>query len=145
MSIVSRRRLAVGGVSLLGLAGAIAVAQAAPVHPDTELMALCAAFEETEARWVAICDAAGSDDIDDHVVSAEQNALLDRMDALRATTIDGISARARTLAVVGGHGEWSLDVSHETPHGRLVIGLLRDVLLLNGLPVPPALLREARA
>ena len=82
-------------------------------------------------------------DIPDEMMQALgrlQKPEIDRIYILRATTPEGILARARTLAVHGGEGGLSLEISHTTWSGRMVAALLRDALLMAGLPVPAALI-----
>ena len=85
------------------------------------------------------------DDDEANVVSApifaRRDVLLDRMDELRATTAAGIQARAHSLALHAGHGDYSFDAEDTIP-GRLLHYLMRDSAALGGsvglVPVPPS-------
>jgi len=57
---------------------------------------------------------------------------------LRATTPAGIQARAHSLALMNGHGDWSWDP--EGIHGQMLAALLRDAAAIGGTQValPPS-------
>ena len=74
---------------------------------------------------------------------AREGELLERLYRLRATTADGVLARARTLAQHGGDGAFSLDLDHSTGTGRMVIALMQDALAISGMPIPSKLVGEA--
>ena len=61
------------------------------------------------------------------------HVLLDRMDELRATTPAGIQARAHSLALHAGHGQYSFDCN-DSMVGRLLTYLMRDSAALAGSP-----------
>ncbi len=76
-------------------------------------------------------------DAEDAVQQAEQRQLLDhkhglvmQMGELRATTADGITARARCLALHNADGAHSMDVPDDTT-GRLLRWLMRDAAALG--------------
>jgi hypothetical protein len=73
------------------------------------------------------------------------DALLDRMDALRATTAEGILARVHALAIHNGDGASSMDIDHHTVAGRMIASLFRDVLEVTGRPMRDRLARAASA
>ena len=114
-------------------------AEPAP-HPDAGLIAVCAAFEAWE-RQINIIRGTGPDCVVDddeaNVVSApifaRRDVSLDRMDELRATTAAGIQARAHSLALHAGHGDYSFDAEDTIP-GRLLHYLMRDSAALGGSP-----------
>jgi hypothetical protein len=93
---VTRRR---GAFGLLA-AGAFGRAAPAVANPDAEIIRLCAAFSALEVRVKAAFygpDAIRNDDDRDAVldpIREEQEDLLLRITALRATTLRGIVARA---------------------------------------------------
>ncbi len=121
---------------LLGGAAVLAVAPVAPTmsaHPDCELIAVCAEFDAIE-RHINSHYAGGSRNIEDDEerdvaiapFQEAQEPLLERIIALRATTLDGFMARARTLAL------WDLDAMRQIGPGnyleyRMLAALLRDM------------------
>ncbi len=132
-------------------------AHAEPVrHLDAELIAVCAEFDACE-RQTCIIHGTGPDCVVDddeaNVVSAplftRMHVLLDRMDELRATTPAGIQARAHSLALHGGHGQYPFDCDTSMVD-RLLVYLIRDSAALGGSPTsivtsPDADLLEACA
>ena len=113
--------------------------------PDAALIAACAAFEAFEARMHAFYAEPGNEDRDipDEMMNALdrlQKPELDRIYNMRATTSEGIMARVRTLAVHGGDGGLSLEISHTSWSGRMVAALLRDAQLMAGIAVPAVLI-----
>ncbi len=114
--------------------------------PDAELLALSAELDACDQKICAIYDLAGEDADDDDLEEAarplgdRQEAILARLESLRATTPAGILARARSLAIHAGAGEFDLSISDQTYAGLLTKLLLRDALLCSGLPLPSALL-----
>ncbi len=112
---------------------------------DAELIAVCLALEANERAHVTLYKTITDDDEADLAADPllkQEAALIDRLDGLRAVTPEGILARARTLAVMAGHGGYCMDIGcgHS---GRMVAAFLRDALAMSGLPVHPAL-RERR-
>ncbi len=142
----SRRKL-FGSTAAISLAGALPAMASQAAHPDQELIATCAAFSAADREYQAIYEAVEDDEAACVAATAVSDAqltpLINRMLVLRAKTPEGIAARAKTLGLYNGHGEFSLDIDHSTCAGRQIIGLLRDVLEMNGLPVPAALVGGA--
>ncbi len=100
---------------------------------DAELIAVCAEFDVIE-RHINSHYAGGSRNIEDDEerdaaiapMEEAQAPLLERIIALRATTLDGFMARARTLAL------WDLDAMRQIGPGhyledRMLAALLRDM------------------
>ncbi len=120
-------------------AGAVATGTVPPIgaahpHPDRELIGVCAEFDAIE-RHINSHYAGGSRKIEDDeerdgAIAPFQEAqapLLERIIALRATTLDGFMARARTLAL------WDLDAMRQIGPGhyledRMLAALLRDMV-----------------
>src|SRR5208283_4292234 len=69
---------------------------------------------------------------------AREDGAIQRMLELRATTPAGIQARAHSLALMNGHGDWSWDP--EGIHGQMLAALLRDAAAIGGTQValPPS-------
>jgi len=130
----TRRRALLAGASAVAAAAAFAgVAQAAEPHADAELLAVCAAFDATEHKYRRLFyGPARIVDDDERALAqepiyAEQERLLEPLCRLRATTLDGFRARARTLAL------WAPDLlvpdetMEPTTDERMVAALLRDM------------------
>ena len=126
------------------------MAQAAPLpHPDADLLALAGRFIAHERLVQAMpCDA--ETDAEEAMQEAEQGRLLDykhglvmQMGEMRATTADGIAARARCLALHNADGAHSMD-DPDTTTGRLLRWLMRDAVALSGaVPVMEAMSPDA--
>lgn len=71
-----------------------------------------------------------------------QHTLTLQLGALRATTADGIAARARCLAVHNADGAFSMKHSNTTT-GRLLRYLMRDAAALSGSVGEPAVSPDA--
>ena len=135
---IGRRGLVGPGASLLLLAGA-AMKAAPPAEaagsPDAELLRVCAEFDALERQYVALH---GVETIEEehanepliNVVSARQQHLLDRLCELRATTMQGLRAKAETLA------NWDPTSTDEDPgrywDDRMVASLVCDILAQAG-------------
>ena len=97
-----------------------ALAVTMPAHPDADLLALAGLFIAHERLVQAMpCDA--ETDAEEAVQEAEHRRLLDhkhglvmQMGELRATTADGIAARARCLAVHNADGAFSMEAPDTT-------------------------------
>jgi hypothetical protein len=102
---------AAGSAGLLAIAAVCfakpeALAAAPAEHPDADLIAACAAFDDTEHRFKgyhgegAFAALRIKDDDERDIaldaMAAERDALLERIWDLEATTIEGFRARART-------------------------------------------------
>jgi len=137
--IAATRRGLLGGAAAslaatpVGMPGNVVVPPVADHRPDAALIAVCAEFDVIE-RHINSHYAGGSRKIEDDeerdaVIAPLQEAqrpLLDRIIALRATTLDGFMARARTLAL------WDPDAMRQIGPGhyledRILAALLRDM------------------
>jgi hypothetical protein len=138
-----RLLLALAGLSPLAAFPAAAVPTG---DPDAELIAVSARWDALELRVRAIGNEAGTGDeaVRAAVAPLEtlQEALWGRMIELRATTPGGIAARARSLAIHAGGGDFAMAPNWGTCAGTLVAALMRDSLLMHGLPLPEVLTEE---
>ncbi len=131
MTASSRRGLLAGGADLSVAPLTASAAITAQAHPDAALLALAGRFIAHERLVQAMpCDAETG--AEEAVQTAAQRQLLDhkhglvmQMGELRATTPDGITARARCLALHNADGAHSMDVPDDTT-GRLLRWLMRD-------------------
>ncbi len=120
---------------MAGSALAAAPAAAAP-GGDAELIRLCAEFMACDRQQRAVYDGPAAIEDEDEAgaatapIFARMYELLDRMEQLRATTSDGISARAQSLAQHSGDWAFSFD-ARGTITGRLLDYLLRDAAALG--------------
>ncbi len=126
----SSRRVMLRTSLALPLAAPAFAAAAFTTGDDAELIGVCAEFIACDRRQRAIYD--GPDDVDDDEAAAatapifaRMKGLLAQMEQLRATTSDGIAARAQSLAQHSGEGAFSFD-ARSTITGRLLACLLRD-------------------
>lgn len=95
------RSMVIGSVA--AMTAGTAVAQPTSAGPDDELIRLCLQFDALEAQRPS-SDPADWENMPedellriDDAVSERQEALLPRIEALRATTVAGLRARTRTL------------------------------------------------
>lgn len=135
----SRRGVLASAAGLLAFGGTTAAVQAAPgAHPDAELIALCAAFDDLERRYRASFDRDSSayvedDDERDRVndlIREAQDPLEERICAIRATTLDGWRARVRSILLWDAEAdpaEDSLCLGHSTDR-RMTAATFRDLL-----------------
>ncbi len=145
---MNRRNLLAVTPALVGLAGAGLGAAVAAPNPDADLLAVCAEFNACDLRQRAIYD--GPDAVEDDgkaalaaaPIFARMDALLDRMEHLRAATPAGIAARAGSLAQHSGGWEFSFD-ARGTITGRLLDYLLRDVAALGKAGAAPSVYPDA--
>ena len=107
-------------------------AGAEPVqHPDADLLAAAERFIEHERAIRAMpCDASTeaeeeAQEADQRHMFSIQRALTLELETMRATTADGIAARARCLAVHNADGAFSMEDPNTTT-GRLLRYLRRD-------------------
>ena len=116
-------------------AGAAALPVAQADHPDAELLAACAAFDELERAYIATNHGAAHGSPEDIAATAEQDRLtaaqaplVDRMVELRAVTHLGMVARASSLVL------WDAELMKPDgemaacTNGRLMQALVRDLL-----------------
>jgi hypothetical protein len=125
---------------ILGGAAAVATgtATARPVNygPDDELIRLCLQFDALEAKKPSgdpvLWEAMPEDEfwrIEDEL-SDQQDALFERIEALNATTVEGLRVRTRTML------QFSPDILDDFRSGaadgfmdsRMVMALFRDLL-----------------
>ena len=135
-----REVLAIGTAALVGVLSATAAAAAAlPVvqadHPDAELLAACAAFDELERAYIATDFEAHTGSPEDIAAEAgrdclrdAQDPLLARMVELRATTREGMMARARSLILWDGEVMQEDGPLAEFTNTKLTRAVLRDLL-----------------
>jgi len=147
---MNRRNLlsAAPAVLMLPGAGIACAGQAAVPSPDADLLAVCAEFNACDLRQRAIYDE--PDAMDDGgkagqaaaPIFARMDALLDRMEHLRAATPAGIAARAGSLAQHSGEWAFSFD-AQGTITGRLLDYLMRDAAALGGADAVPSACPDA--
>lgn len=130
-----------GRRTAFGLFGAVMLATLptpAAASPDAELLALCDEFNEMERQIeVAYSDGPGGindDNKRDEVlepVRARQDAILDRMVTIRATTIEGVRARGVLFATWGDDilQDWAKSCGYDD---RMLFALVRDAAALSG-------------
>ncbi len=136
MSKLSRRALA--GAVGLAATGVVPAARAAAAfrNPDAKLIAVCAEFIARDRQVNAIYDGPNAIVDDDAAAAAAKSvllhmyALVDQMEALRASTARGIQARAASLAQHAGGGEFSFD-AEGTITCRMLDYLLRDAAAIG--------------
>ena len=112
-------------------AQAVEVASAG-AHPDAELIAACAAFDALERKCNATFGGPDRTLEEDLRADEERNSIyvaqephLDRIMELRATTIDGFRAKARSLALE------DLELLKDGPGDRrdcLIASLVQDLI-----------------
>ena len=136
------RRALLSAAGFTGLAAVAAVgwvrpdapAAAAPVQPaispDGELIALCARFDALERQIIRSHDEDGEDNDAEafrRKLSERQHPLLREIVALRATTLEGSQARARSLHL------WDTEIADQGRYedanwnDALVWALIRDL------------------
>ncbi len=152
MSTPTRRSLLAGAAGLAAAPAAVSAKGMVTmtIRPaDAELIALAARFIQHERAIQAMpCDALPNT-LEADVQDAEQRQWLDvqrsltlQLGTLRATTAEGIAARARCLAVHNAEGAFSMD-DPDTTTGRLLRYLMRDAGALGGLVPAPAVSPDA--
>lgn len=117
-------------------------------HPDADLLAVCAEFQASETAYNAIYDDPGADDEAcdalANPIAERWDGMLDQMAQLRATTSDGLAARALTLAqhsgIKPGTTSYPFAFAPNQPTGgvtgRLLHMLLTDAGAMGGAPPP---------
>lgn len=142
------RRALLGGSAALAVAPAVA----APAHPDAELIALCHQFDELERAYQKIYDDPDATEDEDEAdrlarpITSARAALLPRIIALRATTVEGLMTRARTVYLEDVQiGREAVEVLEGSPYMNelLMASLHRDLMAMAGVSVIP--LRRAVA
>lgn len=137
----SRRALLGGSAALV-----IAPAVAASLHPDAELIALCHQFDELERAYQKIYDDPDATEDEDEVdrlarpIAVDRAALLPRIIALHATTIEGLMTRARTVYLEDVQiGREAVEVLEGSPYMNelLMASLHRDLMAMAGVSVIP--------
>ena len=112
-------------------------ARAAPLpsHPDAALLGVIGRFMELEREYMDLFDDPSSIE-DDHAhdlaadrIAEAQDPLLDALCSLRATTAEGIKARALCLLLADQEMDPEQDAEdHPEQRGRMLGALLRDVV-----------------
>ena len=122
---------------LLELSGS----RAAP--PDADLLALVDRFLAHEQTIQAMpCNAvpgtpaAVQEEAEQRQIFGVKHALIMQLGDLRATTADGVAARARCLAIHNADGAFAMD-DPNTDTGRLLRYLMRDAGALGGSAIQP--------
>ena len=111
-------------------------------HPDLEIINAADEFVTAEMAIQKIygsVEEPGHSFDEETALTSKRNAALDRLLGTVATTSDGIAARALAVAACNPYGEIDVNLDPNTDTGRLMIGLFRDVFLVNGLPLTPIL------
>lgn len=137
------RRALLSAAGFSGLAAVAAVgwirpdtpAAAAPVQPevspDDRLIALCTRFDDLERQIIRSHDEDGEDEDAEafrRKLSDRQEPLLRQIVTLRATTLEGSQARARSLHL------WDTEIAHQGRYedsnwnDALVWALVRDLI-----------------
>ena len=146
MSAPTRRGL-LGGVAALAAASSAAgatIVRTPDIGRDAELIALAERFIANERAirdWPCGMDGNLLEPNFSRAVMA-QDALTSQMGALRATTAEGIAARARCLAAHNLELDFAMDDS-DTVTGRLVHHLMRDAAAMGGRCPKPGHLPDA--
>jgi hypothetical protein len=150
--IPHRREILAGTAALAGAAAtpAASVAAATP-NRDSRLIALCAEFDRLERRIGVLFDARddtqGNDAFDATIepIYAQQAALLPEITVLRATTLEGLAARARTMMLEDLELRPDEMVASEFVNERLLGLVLRDLVELADAqrnPARPSVLQQ---
>ena len=149
----SRRGLLGGAVTM----AVLPVGAATPPHrgegsADAELIALCHQFGELERAYQKIYDDPDATEDEDEAdrlarpIAAARGALLPRIIALHATTIEGLMTRARTVYLEDVQiGREAFEALNDSPYMNelLMAALHRDLMAMAGVSVIP--LRRAGA
>lgn len=124
------------------------VEQTSADEDDAELIGLCADLDDCERQYHAVYDNASYDESDDDLEAAAAAmlepacALAERIRTSRVHSADGILAIARSVAVWNGDDASEFSPSEGGIVGALMTALMRESLLLSGLPVPANLARR---
>ncbi len=125
-------------------------------HPDALLISACLKVLALQQTLIDISNST-REDLDEgteagdafHRVFKAQRGLMASLGGLYATTPEGITARARVLAMwVREHNSLCLDVIEGDGRCHIerdFVWLMRDVMLMTGVPLPSALERELAA
>ena len=125
-------------------------------HPDALLISACLKVLALQQTLIDISNST-REDLDEgteagdafHRVFKAQRGLMASLGGLYATTPEGITARARVLAMwVREHNSLNLDVIEGDGRCHIerdFVWLMRDVLLMSGVSLPSALERELAA
>ena len=110
-------------------------------HPDADLLALVERFLAHEQTIQAMpCNAvpgtpaAVQEEAEQRQIFGFKHALIMQLGDLRATTADGVAARARCLAIHNSDGAFAMD-DPNTDTGRLLRYLMRDAGALGNVAV----------
>ena len=129
---MNRRHLLTGAAASVMLPGAaMSDVRTSDIGADAELIAMAERFiadEQAIRDWPCGADGNLPEEFYDAVVA--QDALSSQMGALRATTVEGVAARARCLAAHNLEYDFAMDDA-DTATGRLVHYLMRDAAALS--------------
>ena len=134
---MNRRSLFSAAVASVMLPGAVVASnvRGPDIHPDAALIAMAERFivdEQAIRDWPSGADGNLPEEFYDAVVA--QDALSSQMGVLRATTVEGVAARARCLAAHNLEYDFAMDDA-DTATGRLVHYLMRDAAALSAGPL----------
>jgi hypothetical protein len=121
------------------LLAAVSLARDVLRRPDAELIAACAEFDALERQRAGVFH--GPDAIADETaritlfafIQEMQEPILDRVYSLRATTLEGYFARARTVLLEDLELHPAEMVASGSTNERLLGALLRDLTEQNGM------------
>ena len=107
--------------------------------PDAALLAALGEFDAIEHYYVSLYEGGSryieDEDKRDAVVrplSEAQRQMLDQVCGIKARTLEGILARARTIVLQDGEFDPAVDAMTEGyTNGRLMAALLRDLLAMG--------------
>ena len=145
---MNRRHLLTAAAASVVLPGAvkaegISVTGIPTPHPDADLLALADRFIVHEQIIRAMpCNAvpgtpaAVQEEAEQRQIFGFKHALIMQLGDLRATTADGVAARARCLAIHNSDGAFAMD-DPNTDTGRLLRYLMRDAGALGGSAIQP--------
>ena len=131
---------AVAAKTVLPMAALAEGAQAVPSSPDAALLVALGEFDAIEHRYQSLYPGGSrhikDDDERDAVIrplTEAQEPILDRACSLRARTLEGILARARTIVLQNLELDPAVDAMKEGyTNDRLMAALLRDLLAMGG-------------
>ena len=101
-------------------------------NPDAELLAVCAAFDAAEHNRNAMFDDGTLTDEANATIRAAQDRKVERICTLRALTLPGLQARARSLLVFN---DGFLERCLVHAPDRMIAAILRD--LVEASPIAP--------
>ena len=129
------RRAMLAGIAAMPVLAMMAAPAEACAHPDAALLEVCRQYDALTDKIRAFYEGPNRIEDDRQRMAAidpyatRQEELLEDLTYLRATTLEGLQARARTLA------KWCPDIWTEWTEGMddmMVLAIVRD--LLGGQP-----------